>query len=72
VQAVEKSLQLQPDQTQSTWEILRQYGNMSSATFLFVLENLLQQDHHRPWTAGVGFGPGLSAEGILLRRKVHA
>jgi predicted naringenin-chalcone synthase len=69
VQAVEKALQLQPDQTQSSWRILSDYGNMSSATFLFVLDDLSYQTHLREWTAGVGFGPGLSAEGILLRRS---
>lgn len=68
VQAVEKSLQLQPNQTQSSWKTLGNYGNMSSATFLFVLEDLLRQPNRRAWTAGVGFGPGLSAEGILLKR----
>lgn len=68
LQAVEKALQLQPDQTQSSWKILNHFGNMSSATFLFVLNELSKQKNARQWTAGVGFGPGLSAEGILLRR----
>jgi predicted naringenin-chalcone synthase len=67
LQAVERSLQLQPDQTKSSWDILANYGNMSSATLLFVFESLSRQSHLRPWTAGVGFGPGLSAEGILLQ-----
>lgn len=67
LQAVERSLQLQPDQTKASWDTLANYGNMSSATFLFVLENLSSQSHLRLWTAGVGFGPGLSAEGILLK-----
>lgn len=69
VQAIEKSLNLQPDQTRASWETLRNYGNMSSATFLFVLEQLSRQENLRPWTAGLGFGPGLSAEGILLKKK---
>jgi predicted naringenin-chalcone synthase len=68
VQAVEKALQLHPDQTESSWKILNDFGNMSSVTFLFVLNDLLKQKSERTWTAGVGFGPGLSAEGILLRR----
>lgn len=68
MQAVEKALALQPDQTEASWQTLRDFGNMSSATFLFVLENLSRQQKRRPWTAGLGFGPGLSAEGILLRK----
>lgn len=66
LQAIEKALQLKSDQTQSSWETLAQYGNMSSATFLFVLDHLSQQKR-RPWAAGLAFGPGLSVEGLLLR-----
>lgn len=68
IQAVERGLQLTPSQTQAAWETLERYGNMSSASFLFVLEQLLQQKTHNHLTAGVGFGPGLSIEGILLRK----
>jgi predicted naringenin-chalcone synthase len=69
IQSVERALQLQPDQTRCSWDTFANYGNMSSATFLFVLEDLSRQMSRRPWTAGVGFGPGLSAEGILLRSR---
>ena len=67
LQAIEKALHLQSDQTTSSWKVLSDYGNMSSATFLFVLEELSRRTNLRPWTAGLAFGPGLSAEGILLR-----
>ncbi len=67
LQAVERALELQSDQTESSWETLANYGNMSSATLLFVLESLSRRSYLRPWTAGIGFGPGLSAEGILLQ-----
>lgn len=67
IQAIEQSLRLRPEQTQASWTTLNHYGNMSSATFLFVLELLARQPRRQQWTAGVGFGPGLSAEGILLR-----
>lgn len=68
IQAVERALQLTEDQTQAAWETLWHYGNMSSATFLFTLERVLQQKTAKQWTAGVGFGPGLCMEGILLRK----
>ncbi len=67
LQAIEKNLKLHPDQTKASWKTLNDYGNMSSATFLFVLDLLSRQPKLQTWTAGVGFGPGLSAEGILLR-----
>lgn len=67
LQAVEKALNLSLEQSQSSWDILKEYGNMSSATFLFVLDRLSLKDKLHPWTIGLGFGPGLSAEGILLK-----
>lgn len=69
LQAIEKSLNLVPEQTHSSWKILRDYGNMSSATFLFVLNDLTSRASSHSWAVGVGFGPGLSAEGMLLRRS---
>lgn len=65
--AVERSLNLSKEQTQAAWQVLANYGNMSSATFLFILERLAQQQERNPWTVGLGFGPGLSIEGVLLR-----
>lgn len=67
VQAVERTLGLHPAQTQASWDILCNYGNMSSATLLFVLERLQQLGQPHPWTAALGFGPGLSIEGLLLK-----
>lgn len=69
LQAVERALKLIPSQTDASWKVLSNYGNMSSATFLFVLKQLVEQQYTHPWVAGVGFGPGLSMEGILLRRE---
>lgn len=48
-----------------SYEILRDYGNMSSATLLFILQKMLKAQV-RGRVAGIGFGPGLTAEGILL------
>jgi alkylresorcinol/alkylpyrone synthase len=49
--------------------VLRQYGNMSSATILFVLREVL--DGGRPladdWGVMLALGPGFAAEGALLR-----
>lgn len=67
LQAIEKAMKLERYQTQAAWDTLSEYGNMSSATFLFVLQNLLKST--RKWTLGTGFGPGLSIEGVLLRKE---
>jgi predicted naringenin-chalcone synthase len=49
--------------------VLRRYGNMSSATILFVLEETLRTEAPAPgdWGLMIGLGPGFAAEGVLLR-----
>ena len=50
-----------------TKSILREYGNMSSATILYVLERYLDEDI-KTGEKGLmlSFGPGFSAQRILL------
>ncbi len=50
-------------------QVLRRYGNMSSATVLFVLEQTLRAGHPAPgdWGLMIALGPGFAAEGALLR-----
>ncbi len=66
---VEYELQLQREQTQPSWDVLRDYGNLSSAAILFVLHAWLTQRNLQGGAYGLaaGFGPGLSAELLLLR-----
>lgn len=66
LKALEKECGLQSWQTECSWQTLKEHGNMSSATFLFVLEKLINTP--TKWTCGIAFGPGLVFEGILLRR----
>jgi alkylresorcinol/alkylpyrone synthase len=49
--------------------VLREFGNMSSATILFVLERTLRLEPAVPgeWGLMIGLGPGFAAEGALLR-----
>lgn len=49
--------------------VLRQYGNMSSATVLFVLHEVLERGRPAPddWGIMLALGPGFAAEGALLR-----
>lgn len=49
--------------------VLREYGNMSSATILFALERTLRLEATVPgeWGVLIGLGPGFAAEGALLR-----
>ncbi|MDF1653785.1 MAG: type III polyketide synthase [Coxiellaceae bacterium] len=63
---VERACSLAKSQTTASWEVLRDYGNMSSATVLFILERYLQQQQLGRNIVMLGFGPGLTVEGMLL------
>lgn len=62
VDAVERGLGLPPEKVAASRAVLQDYGNMSSATVLFVLERLMRD---RPATGiALAFGPGLAMEGL--------
>jgi len=51
-----------------TKEILKQYGNMSSATVLYVLENIMNRNPQKGEKGlMLSFGPGFSAQRVLLQ-----
>jgi predicted naringenin-chalcone synthase len=65
LRAVEEALDLSPDRQSTPREVLSEFGNMSSATILFILGQLRQTDAARPCVA-LAFGPGLVAEAALF------
>jgi predicted naringenin-chalcone synthase len=71
---VQRNLELTDDQLEPSREVLREYGNMSSATVLFVLRRIL----HKASTdapervCAMAFGPGLTVETALLTRRTGA
>lgn len=67
---VEHTLNLPDNTLESSRKILSRHGNMSSATILFVLKELLQQVtiQHDTRTLAMAFGPGLTLESALLTK----
>jgi predicted naringenin-chalcone synthase len=65
--AVERAFALAPAMLGASRDILRRYGNMSSATVMFVLERLLQSGPRGRKGCAMSFGPGLIAETMLFR-----
>ena len=65
---VQERLALSDVQLRPARETLRRFGNMSSATVLFVLKRILEQEGAEPGdrVAAMAFGPGLTAESALL------
>jgi prepilin-type processing-associated H-X9-DG protein len=67
--AVLTALSLSSDDVAPAREILARYGNMSSATVLFLL-NRLQEEAIRGPVVALGFGPGLTIEAMLLNSDI--
>jgi predicted naringenin-chalcone synthase len=64
--AVEKGLGLSTDALTCSRDILARYGNMSSATVMFVLQQIAEQAHSGQTGCAMSFGPGLTAETMLF------
>jgi alkylresorcinol/alkylpyrone synthase len=60
LETMEEVLGLSRDQLRHSWEVLRAFGNMSSATALFVLERAIKSGARGPHLLAA-FGPGFSA-----------
>ncbi|WP_020109793.1 type III polyketide synthase [Nocardia sp. 348MFTsu5.1] len=68
--AVENALELEPEALAVSRHVLQNYGNMSSATVLFVLAEMMKQAAEGGPTglgSAMAFGPGLTAETMLFR-----
>ena len=62
-------MELDEAQLAHSRRVLRHYGNMSSATVVFVLDELLRARDAVPsdWGLMIALGPGFAAEGALLK-----
>ncbi|HEY8248225.1 MAG TPA: 3-oxoacyl-[acyl-carrier-protein] synthase III C-terminal domain-containing protein [Hyphomicrobium sp.] len=65
LQTVEEALGLSRDQLKYSWQVLKNYGNMSSATALFVLKQALADHAHGRFLL-TALGPGFSAYFVVL------
>jgi alkylresorcinol/alkylpyrone synthase len=71
LQFIEEELGLQREKTEFSWHVLREYGNLSSASVLFVLHEWMTRRSMASGDYGLmaAFGPGFSAEMLLLQWK---
>ena len=69
LEAVEKQLGLEKSQNQIAYEVLKNYGNMSSPTILFVLKETMEkiEKGKQQSVLSFAFGPGLTMESILFQ-----
>ncbi|KAL5175332.1 Chalcone synthase 1 [Glycine soja] len=73
---VEAKLGLKPEKMEATRHVLSEYGNMSSACVLFILDQMRKKSIENglgttgeglDWGVLFGFGPGLTVETVVLR-----
>jgi len=64
--AVETGASLPPEALAPSREILRDYGNMSSATVMFVLQKMLSSGSRIDHGCAMAFGPGVAIESMLF------
>lgn len=68
LEVAQKELLLEQGALESSYSILKQYGNMSSPTILYVLKDIWDKKVQKPGEMifGLAFGPGLTMETVLL------
>jgi alkylresorcinol/alkylpyrone synthase len=67
--AIQDTLELRDRDLDRSWDCLRRFGNLSSASILLVLEDAMMNHRPAPGTHGVllAMGPGFCSEMILVR-----
>ena len=75
LKACEKSLGISEKENRYSYQVLENYGNMSSATILFVLkliwEDIYRNNEDNKTIFSCAFGPGLTLESMLLKSCCH-
>ncbi len=67
IQAIEQCLELQPDSLDEERDVLRNFGNMSAPTVLFVLRQVLEKDQTGDMLM-CALGPGFTASFLPITR----
>ncbi|MDB5141193.1 MAG: hypothetical protein JWR12_3109 [Mucilaginibacter sp.] len=65
--AYNDALAIEGDFLQKTREVMNDYGNMSSATVLYVLEKFMREGFEPGYGLMLAMGPGFSSEMVLLK-----
>lgn len=70
LESIEQELGLNKDQNEPAYHVLKNYGNMSSPTVLFVLREIIKKltpHDHGEHILSFAFGPGLTLESMILK-----
>ncbi|XP_024031811.1 chalcone synthase-like [Morus notabilis] len=76
LKAIEARVKLEKEKLRTTWHVLSEYGNMSSACVFFILDEMRKRSLQEgmsttgeglEWGVLFGFGPGLTVETVVLQ-----
>lgn len=67
---VQAGVGLSDDEMKYSREILKNYGNMSSATIMFVLRSIMADNAAQGLGVAFAFGPGLTVESMRFEKKL--
>ncbi|XP_024020300.1 chalcone synthase 2 [Morus notabilis] len=76
LRAIEEKAGLEKEKLKDTWNVWSEYGNMSSATVFFILNQMRKRSLEEKksttgdgleWGVLLGFGPGLTVETVVLQ-----
>jgi alpha-pyrone synthase len=67
--AVQKCLGLSGEALRFSRDVLRRFGNLSSATVMFVLEAMMRPDVPAGSGCALAFGPGVCLESLLFHKE---
>lgn len=70
--AVQNSIGLNDHSLRESRDVLRRYGNMSSASVMFVLKDIMEKNTAAGQGCAMAFGPGVTAESMLFERLASA
>ena len=74
LEVIEEELGISPEQNAPAYYILQNYGNMSSPTVLFVLQEIFRKikpEDHGEHILSFAFGPGLTLESMVLKIETN-
>jgi predicted naringenin-chalcone synthase len=69
LQKVQEAFGLAPEVNRHSLDVLKNYGNMSSVSILFVLEKMMKDPSIEGEILAMGFGPGLTLETLHLEKR---
>ncbi len=67
--SLQNGLELTDEQLRASREVLRNFGNLSSVSILFVLKNIIENENLEKddYCCAIAFGPGLTMELVLFK-----